>query len=185
MGKSTTAQMFRDMGVPVWDADATVHRLYDVGGAAIDPLSRLVPGCAVEGRIDRTVLKQAIAKDPDLLSQIEAIVHPLVAEDRMAFLSAHASAPLVVLDIPLLFETGGDAHVDGTLVVTTDADTQRARVMARPGMTEDTFRDLLSRQMSDLEKRAKADYVIRSDTLDNTRQEVAALIERLKDTPDA
>lgn len=179
MGKSTTADMFRDRGIPVWDADETVHRLYAQGGAAVGPISDLVLGVDVDGAIDRERLRGAIRTDPDLLRQLEAIVHPLVAADRAAFCSEHAAAPLIVLDIPLLFETGGETAVDGVLVVSTDADTQRARVMARPGMTEDLFAQILSRQVPDAEKRSRADFVIETRTLEQTRLAVAELVERL------
>jgi len=178
MGKSTTAQMFRDHGVPVWDADAAVHRLYAKGGAAVAPVAALCPEAVVDGAVSRDRLKEAIAADPTLLSRLEAVVHPLVAEDRRAFLADHAQAALVVLDIPLLFETG-HAEVDSVLVVTTDPDTQRARVLERGGMTEEMFAHILSRQVPDAEKRARADHVIETNTLEQTRADVADLIETL------
>jgi dephospho-CoA kinase len=178
MGKSTTAAMFRDLGVPVWDADAAVHRLYAEGGAAVKPIGRLVPEATATGSVDRSVLRAAIAKDTGVLRRIETIVHPLVAADRAAFLAKHAAAPLVVLDIPLLFETGGDAYCDRTLVVTTDPEEQRRRALAR-GTDAATFDDLLSRQMPDAEKRARARHVIRTDTLDGTRKAVADLVAEL------
>jgi len=185
MGKSTTASMFRDLGVPVWDADATVHRLYAAGGAACVPLAALVPGSASDEGIDRTVLKAAIASDPALLGQIESIVHPLVAKDRQAFLEENKTAPLVVLDIPLLFETGAESYLDATLVVTTDAATQRARVLARPGMTKAVFEDLLKRQVPDAEKRKRATYVVETRSLEQTRAEIEALVVQLKGAKDA
>ncbi|ABD53112.1 dephospho-CoA kinase [Jannaschia sp. CCS1] len=178
MGKSTTAAMFRDLDVPVWDADATVHKLYARGGAAVAPIDALVPGAMKDGAIDRAVLRAAIADDASLLKQIEAIVHPLVAKDRAMFRDIHSTAPLIILDIPLLFETGGDAACDATLVVTTSPEEQRRRVLAR-GTSEDTLHDLLSRQMPDAEKRARATYVIETDTLDGTRQDVAHLVSKL------
>jgi dephospho-CoA kinase len=185
MGKSTTAQMFRDLGIPVWDADAAVHRLYAHGGAAVDQVDQLVPGSKRDGAIDRSVLKTAIAVDPNLLSQLESIVHPLVAADRRAFIEAHDDSPIVVLDIPLLFETGGDQNVDATLVVSTDAATQRARVLDRPGMTEDGFADILERQMPDAEKRSRADYIIPTSSMATARQAVEDLVTRLKRAADA
>lgn len=185
MGKSTTAQMFRDLGIPVWDADAAVHALYQKDGAAIAPLRSLAPMAVLDGAVDRKVLKSEIRKNPDLLKQIEAVVHPLVAADRQAFIVAHRDDPLLVLDIPLLFETGGDASVDGSLVVTTDSETQKNRVLARPGMTEDAFKTLLSRQMPDAEKRAHADFIIETNTLDQTKADVAALVEKLLGASDA
>lgn len=178
MGKSTTAQMFRDLGVPVWDADATVHDLYDKGGAGVAAIRSLLPDAVVDDKVDRGMLKGAIAADPALLGQIEAIIHPLVAEDRAAFKKCHVDAPLIVLDIPILFETGGDAACDATLVVTTEPAEQRRRVLAR-GTSAETFNDLLARQMPDAEKRRRATYVIRTDTLDETRQSVADLVSRL------
>lgn len=178
MGKSTTATMFRDLGVPVWDADATVHNLYGAGGAAVEPIGAMIPDATTSGAVDRAVLRQAIAADPSLLARIEAIVHPLVAQDRNAFREIHTSAPLIVLDIPLLFETGGDAACDATLVVTTDAAEQRRRVLAR-GTSEETLKDLLARQMPDAEKRARATHIIHTDTLDGTRADVAHLVSQL------
>jgi dephospho-CoA kinase len=187
MGKSTTAAMFRENGVPVWDADAAVHRLYAAGGAAVAPLGALIPSAIEDGAVSRPRLKEALARDPALLPRLEALVHPLVAEDREAFLEDNESQPLVVFDIPLLFETGGDRHVDASLVVTTDAQTQRERVMGRPGMTEEMFARILARQVPDTEKRARADYVIETRTLDQTRADVAKLVKsvRQKQVPDA
>jgi len=182
MGKSTTAGLFRDAGVPVWDADAAVHRAYAAGGAAVEPIRALCPEAIVDGAVDRAALKAWIAEDPDALSRIEAAVHPLVAEDRKAFLAdaAAAGAPVVVLDIPLLFETGGAELVDAIVVVSVPAEIQRARVLARPGMTEAHFARILSKQMPDAEKRRRADYVIETRTLDAARQAVHKLIEDLK-----
>lgn len=179
MGKSTTAAMFRAMDIPVWDADETVHRLYSSGGAAVAPVAALVPDAAQAGAISRTALKQAIECDPSILDRLEKIVHPLVARDRAAFLESQAAAPLVLLDIPLLFETGADAWLDAVLVVTADPATQASRVMSRPGMTEATFAQILDRQLPDAEKRARADHVIETKTLEQTRADVAKLIATL------
>ncbi len=178
MGKSTTAAMFAEEGVPVWDADAAVHRLYAKGGAAVPGVAALCPDAIVDGAVDRTRLKDWIARDPSVLSQIEAVVHPLVAADRAEFI-ARSDAPLVVLDMPLLFETGAEAMMDATLVVTAPADVQHARVLDRPGMTEDQLETILSRQMPDLEKRARATYVIETLTLDATRAAVRNLIAKI------
>ncbi|MEJ6393299.1 dephospho-CoA kinase [Gymnodinialimonas sp. 2305UL16-5] len=178
MGKSTTAQMFRDLDVPVWDADAAVHHLYAPGGGAVAPIGELVPEAIRDGGVDRVVLKQHLAADPSLFARLESIVHPLVAEDRSKFRRAHENFPLVVFDIPLLFETGGDAHFDATLVVTTDASEQRRRVLAR-GTSEQVFEDLLARQISDADKRHRATYVIRTDTREATRKAVADLVSKL------
>ncbi|WP_227285593.1 dephospho-CoA kinase [Boseongicola sp. H5] len=179
MGKSTTARFFRDLGIPVWDADETVHRLYSKDGAAVSMIAELRPGAVRNGCIDRAHLKAWIAEDPAALSRIEAIVHPLVAADRAQFLEDHAEQPLVVLDIPLLFETGADLWVDGVLVVTAAPEVQRARVFERPGMTEDTFNTILSRQMPDAQKRARADYVIETKTLEQTRAAVETLVSQI------
>lgn len=178
MGKSTTAAMFRDLGVPVWDADAAVHSLYGQNGTAVGPIGALVPGARKDGAISREVLRSEIAKDATLLKKIESIVHPLVARDRISFLEKHKAAPLVVLDIPLLFETGGEGACDAVLVVSTSPEEQRKRVLAR-GTSEETLNDLLSRQMPDAEKRARATYVIETDTLDATREKVAHLVSEL------
>ena len=181
MGKSTTAGFFRDAGVPVWDADATVHRLYGPGGAAVAPLAHLCPEALKDGAIDRATLKDWIAREPDALRQIEAVVHPLVAADRADFVARHRAAgtPLVVVDIPLLFETGADALCDVTLTVSAPAEVQRARVLARPGMTEETFHTLLAKQMPDEKKRVRATHVIETAGFDQTRAAVAALIAAL------
>ena len=179
MGKSTTAAMFRAMGIPVWDADETVHRLYAVGGAAVAPVAALIPDALLGGMINRDALKRAISTDATLLDRLEKIVHPLVAQDRAAFLARHADQPLVVLDIPLLFETGADAWLDAVLVVTTDPETQTARVMARPCMTDAAFAQILARQTPDAEKRARADHVIATKTLEQTRADVTELIATL------
>jgi dephospho-CoA kinase len=179
MGKSTTADMFRAAGVPVWDADTTVHGLYAPGGAAVAPVSALIPEALEDGAISRPRLKNAISADATLLARLEAIVHPLVAQDRAAFLLHHRAAPLVLLDIPLLFETGADRWLDAVLVVTTNPESQRARVMARPGMTEAMFDQILARQLPDAEKRARADHLIETKTLEQTRAAVAKLIGNL------
>lgn len=179
MGKSTTAAMFRELGVPVWDADDTVHRLYAKGGTAVAPVAAILSEAIRDGAVDRDVLRAAMKTDPELLGRLERVVHPLAAADRAQFCRDHGQAPLVVLDIPLLFETGGQAGVDAVLVVTTDPETQRARVMARPGMTEALFDQIVARQVPDGEKRARADHVIETKTLEQTRASVADLVKRL------
>ncbi|SDW12498.1 dephospho-CoA kinase [Roseicitreum antarcticum] len=182
MGKSTTAAMFAAQGVPVWDADAVVHRLYAAGGAAVEPVAALRPAALRDGALDRSALKAWISDDPTALKQIEAIVHPLVTADRAAFLTTHRAqgTPLVVLDIPLLFEAAGLQHVDAIVVVSTDPDTQRARVLARNSMTEDQFQAILARQIPDSEKRARADFVIETSTFDATRHAVAQLVSTIE-----
>ena len=184
MGKSTTAQMFRDEGIPVWDADAAVHRLYERGGAAVGPVGGAFPEAVAEGAISREALKKIIAADPSALGRLEKIVHPLVAQDRAAFIAANP-APIVVVDIPLLYETGADQWLDSVLVVTASPETQRARVLARPGMTEAQFQAILSRQVPDAEKRRRADHLIETTTLDEARAKVRALVKDLKDKADA
>lgn len=178
MGKSTTATMFRDEGVPVWDADATVHKLYGVGGAAVKPVGEAYPVAIRDGAVDRNALKSLISEDRTVLKTLETIVHPLVAADRAEFL-ANTDAPLVVFDIPLLFETGADSWLDSVLVVTAPADVQKDRVLSRGTMTEDQFAQILARQMPDAEKRERADHVIETLTLDGTRQDVRNLIAEL------
>ncbi|WP_022708057.1 dephospho-CoA kinase [Paracoccus zeaxanthinifaciens] len=179
MGKSTTARIFADLGHPVWDADAAVHRIYARGGAAVGPVGDLFPGAISDGAVDRAALKRAIARDDTALKRLEGVVHPLVAADRDAFVAAHADAPLVVLDIPLLFESAAPPELDGIAVVSTDAATQRQRVLARPGMTEETFAMILARQMPDADKRARADWVIPSDTLDAARNAVQKIVQKV------
>ncbi|RAP42244.1 dephospho-CoA kinase [Rhodovulum viride] len=179
MGKSTTAALFRERAVPVWDADAAVHGLYAEGGAAVGPIGGLCPEAVRRGAVDRAALKDWIAREPEALMRIEAVVHPLVAADRQAFIDRHRDAPLLVLDIPLLFETGADKWLDAVLVVTATPEVQRARVLDRPGMTEAQLDAILARQMPDAEKRARADHVIETLTLDRARAEVVALIEKL------
>lgn len=180
MGKSTTAAMFAAAGTPVWDADAAVHRLYAAGGAGAAALADLAPGAVAGGAVDRDRLRAAVLGDPGLLARIEARVHPLVAADRAAFVARHAEAPLIVLDIPLLFETGAEAGVDAVLVVTAPAEVQRARVLARPGMTEAAFQGILARQTPDAEKRARADFVLDTQQgIDAARAFVLDLVEKL------
>jgi dephospho-CoA kinase len=160
MGKSTTARLFADAGVPVWDADEAVHRLYAAGGAGVAAVASLVPEAITAGAVDRDALRAAVGRDASLLPRLEATIHPLVADDRRAFLAAAADAPLVVLDIPLLFETGAQSSLDAVVVVTAPEAVQRERVLARPGMTEAMLRRILERQVPDAEKRARADFVI-------------------------
>lgn len=184
MGKSTTAQMFRDAGVPVWDADAAVHEIYGKGGAAVPYFEKELPQAVVDGVVDRQVLKELLAAHPDLIKTLEAIVHPLVAAHRAAFL-AQQTAPLVVLDMPLLFEINAQEWLSSVLVVTAPADMQKARVMARGQMSEALFDQILSMQMPDAEKRKRADHVIETLTLDDTRAAVQKLIVELTGHEDA
>ena len=186
MGKSTAAQMFRELGHPVWDADAAVHELYAPGGGAVAPVAAAFPGTERDGGIDRAALRRALAADPLGFQRLEGIVHPLVAADRAGFVARHADAPIVVLDIPLMYETGADAAMDGVAVVSAPAGVQRARVMARPGMTEENFQMILSRQMPDAEKHARADWVIPSETLDGAQAAIMDICARIMaEKPDA
>ena len=178
MGKSTTAQMFREAGIPVWDADAVVHAVYANVGAAVAPIAQLFPDAIVDDAVSRDALKQLIADDSSVLQQIEAVVHPLVAQDRQQFLAAN-DVPLIVFDIPLLFETGADQWLSSVLVVSVPPDVQKARVLARPGMTEGQFDLILAKQIADTEKRARADHVIATLDLDETKEAVQKLIEKL------
>jgi len=180
MGKSTTAGFFAALGIPVWDADAAVHRLYAQGGAGAAAIAALCPSAVSHGAVDRAALAEWIVRDPAALAQIEAAIHPLVAADRTAFLAA-AAGDLVVLDIPLLFETGAEAGLEATLLVTAPPALQRARVLARPGMTEARFRAILARQMPDPEKRARATHIIETLGLEAARQAVQALVAYIRE----
>lgn len=180
MGKSTTSGFFAAAGVPVWDADAAVHRLYAADGAAVAPIAALWPQAVVGGAVDRSVLKSLIATDPGVLALLEPIVHPLVAADRAQFLAA-ATADIVVFDIPLLFEKGTEAEMDATLLVTAPPSLQQARVMARPGMTETQFQTILARQMPDAEKRSRATHIIETLSLDAASACVTALIAYIRE----
>ena len=185
MGKSTTAKMFADEGCEVWDADAAVHRLYDVGGAAVPAIANTFPDAVVQGAVSRSELKKIIAKDPKALKKIEMIVHPLVAEDRAQFLE-QTQSDIAVLDIPLLFETGGDAQMDAVVCVFVSDDIQRCRVLERGTMTLAQFEGIKAKQMPASEKITLADYVIETDTLDHAREQVLAVVKDIRGKlPDA
>jgi dephospho-CoA kinase len=184
MGKSTTAAMFREAGVPVYDADAAVHDLYDAGGAAVGPVGEAFPGVVRDGKVDREALRQAVLGKPEELKRLNAIVHPLVGRDRIGFFAkAEADgADMVVLDIPLLFETGGHANVDAVVVASAPAEMQRERVLARPGMTPERLDAILAQQMADAEKRARAHFVVdTSRGLEPARAQVAEIIAAMRD----
>jgi len=180
MGKSATAKMFAEAGVPVHDSDETVHRLY--AGKAAPLVEAAFPGTTQAGLVDRVKLGRQVLADPAALKKLEAIVHPLVRADADAFLDLHraAGAPVAVLDIPLLFETGGRNRVDKVVVVTASPEIQRARVLARPGMSEEKFSSILAKQVPDAEKRRQADFII--DTghgFDAARRAVEAIVSEL------
>lgn len=180
MGKSAVAQMLGALGVPVCDSDALVRAMQGPGGALLPAIEAAFPGSTGVQGVDRATLRAAVFGDDAALARLESIIHPAVARQRAAFLAEHAQAPLVVLDIPLLFEKVGRAGIDAVAVVSAPAPMQRARVLARPGMTMETFEAILARQMPDGEKRALADHVIDTGTtLDQTRAQVAALVARL------
>ena len=183
MGKSATAKMFAERGVPVFDSDAAVHALYSKGGAAVEPLRSLIPGAVLGGAVDRGQLSAAILQDRNLLRKIEQIVHPLVRRMQDEFLEqARASAcPLVLLDIPLLFETGRDKDVDCIIIVSAPPEIQRRRALERPGMTAEKLDFILSKQVPDREKRRRADFLIdTSKSLEDAARQVDAVIGELK-----
>ncbi|MEL7097436.1 MAG: dephospho-CoA kinase [Pseudomonadota bacterium] len=184
MGKSTTAAMFAQAGCDVWDADAAVHRLYASGGQAVEPMKALLPEVVVDGGVSRELLRHEIAKDAGVLKAIEAIVHPLVAQDRQIFIDS-ATADILVFDIPLLFETGGDGRMDAVAVVSIPADVQKARVLARGLMSEEQFEIIRAKQMPNEEKVRRADYVIVTDTVDHARMQVQNILASIREQRDA
>ncbi|MBV8839492.1 MAG: dephospho-CoA kinase [Alphaproteobacteria bacterium] len=184
MGKSTTAGFFREAGVPVHDSDAVVHRLYE--GEAVAPVEAAFPGVTVDGKIDRTRLAAQLVGKPEAIKRLEAIVHPLVRAVSQRFIEDHAKrgARVIVLDIPLLFETAGDKNVDATVVVSAPADVQRARVLGRPGMSAEKLDALLARQMSDADKRARAHFIVDSSrSFDSARAQVHAILRAVSALP--
>ena len=177
MGKSTVAAMFAEEGVPVFDADAEVHRLQGPGGALVAAIEAEFPDTTSDQGVNRTLLGEAVFGDPAAFARLEALVHPAVAAARNAFLEANADAPLVVLDVPLLFEAGGWQAVDRIAVASAPPEIQRARVLARPGMTESRFESVLAKQLPDAEKRARVDFVVPTGgALAETREAVRAVI---------
>ena len=184
MGKTTTLRFFAEAGVPVYDADETVHRLY--GGEAAASIEAVFPGTTGEQGVDRAKLAQAVLGDAAALARLEAIVHPLVRREEVRFLEAarKTGVPVAVLDIPLLFETGGDRRVDAVVVVSAPAEMQRARAFERPGMTEEKFRALLAKQIPDQEKRRRADFVVdTSQGYDSARAQVHAILRKAETLP--
>lgn len=184
MGKSATARLFREAGIPVFDSDACVHALYDAGGAAVGPVEAAFPGSLAEdGSIDRARLSRQLNDDPDGFARLEAIVHPLVGEARQHFLDVAKKdgADIVILDVPLLFETGGHEHVDAVIAVHAPHHVRRERVLQRPGMTEDKLAAIIARQTPDSVKLEKADYIVEtSGGFDDARQQVSKIIAALR-----
>jgi dephospho-CoA kinase len=177
MGKSTVAAMFADEGVPVFDADAAVHRLQGKDGALAAEIESLFPGTTSLDGVNRSALAERVLGEPEALRKLEELVHPAIAREREAFLAGNSEAPLVVLDIPLLFEAGGWNQVDKIAVVSAPEGVQRARVLVRPGMTDEKLERILARQMPDVEKRARADFVIPTGgSLDETRASVRRIV---------
>ncbi|WP_425092364.1 dephospho-CoA kinase [Tropicimonas sp. S265A] len=185
MGKSTTAQMFRDRNVPVWDADAAVHHLYAANGAGSRALEAVYPEAVGPEGVDRAVLRDVIAEDPQALKRIEGLIHPLLRSERAAFVNTNSKEHVVLFDIPLLFETGADAWLDRIAVVSTDAERQKARVLDRPNMDAAHFEFILSKQVPDAEKRARADFVIDTTTLESAASGVDHILSTLREASDA
>jgi dephospho-CoA kinase len=184
MGKSTTAAMFREAGAPVYDADAAVHAAYAKGGACVEPLRLAFPGVVKDGAVDREALRQAVLGDPAELKRLGSIVHPIIKGEQKAFFDAAkaAGADLVVMDVPLLFENGGDRLVDAVAVVTASPEVQRARVLEREGMTPERLAAILAQQTPDAEKRARADFVIDTGQgLEPVRRQVAEILAVMRD----
>jgi dephospho-CoA kinase len=186
MGKSTTAAMFREAGIPVYDADAAVHAAYDVGGIAVEPVGAAFPGVVRDGRVDRERLRQAVLGKPEEMAKLNAIVHPLLGAARSEVFeqAREAGADMIILDVPLIFETGGQRNMDAVIVVSAPADVQRDRVLAREGMTPERLDAILAQQMPDADKRARADYVVDTGQgLDAARAQVTDIIARLRAPP--
>jgi dephospho-CoA kinase len=184
MGKSTTVAMFRDAGIPVYDADAAVAEIYLKGGAAVAPLEAAFPGVTKDGAVDREALRQRVLGNDEAMAKLNSVVHPLLGKDRIEFYrqAEAAGADMVVLDIPLLFETGGERNMDAVVVVTAPEAMQRERVLARPGMTPERLDAILARQLHDSEKRARADFVVdTSRGLEAAREQVAEIIAVMRD----
>jgi dephospho-CoA kinase len=186
MGKSTVAKMFVDEGVPVFDADAEVHRLQGPEGELVAEIEAMFPGTTGLGGVNRSTLAERVLAEPESLRRLEALIHPAVADAREAFLDEHAAVPVVVLDIPLLFEKGGHAWVDRIAVVSADPETQAMRTLARPGMTPEKYLRILGHQMPDEEKRKRADFVIPTDcSMAETRDSVRRILACLGESADS
>lgn len=184
MGKSTTAKLFIEAGVPVYDADATVHQLYE--GEAVAAIEAAFPGTTVNGKVDRTLLSPKVVHDAEAMKRLESIVHPMLRAHHQKFLddAERSGAPVAVVDIPLLYETGGENRVDAVLVVTTAPETQRERILARDGMTPEKLDAILTRQVPDAEKRKRADFVVdTSHGLEPVRTQIREILERARKMP--
>ena len=179
MGKSTTAKMFAEEGCDVWDADAAVHRLYAKGGSAVPPMRAVFPTAIIDGAVSREALKEIIGANPQALKQIEAVVHPLLGADRADF-AKNAVSDILVYDIPLIFETGGEKRMDAIACVTVSPEIQRERVMARGTMTEAQFESIRAKQMPNDEKCRRSDYVIETDTLEHARTQVQSVLADIR-----
>jgi dephospho-CoA kinase len=180
MGKSTTALMFADAGIPVWDADATVHELYKGDTPAVRQIADMIPTAVENQKVNRATLKAFIAKDQSILQKLEAIVQPLIAESRANFI-ANSDSDIVIIDHPLLLESQSDKYCDAILVVTVDAETQRDRVLSRGTMDQATLNIILAKQMPDAEKRKRADYIVETTTLDAARAQVQTVITQIRE----
>jgi dephospho-CoA kinase len=184
MGKSTTAKLFAEAGVPVYDADATVHKIYE--GEAAPAIEAAFPGTTVDGKVDRNRLSAKVVRDPAAMKQLEQIVHPMLGASRQKFLddAERSGAPVVVVDVPLLFETGGEKRVDAVVVVTTSPDVQRQRILARDNMTGEKLDAILARQLPDAEKRKRADFVVdTSHGLDPVRAQIRDILQEVVKMP--
>ncbi|MDP3077596.1 dephospho-CoA kinase [Bradyrhizobium sp.] len=184
MGKSTTAKLFAEAGVPVYDADAAVHQLYE--GEAAPAIEAAFPGTTVDGKVDRPKLSARVVHDPAAMKQLEQIVHPMLGASRQKFFAdaERAGAPVAVVDVPLLYETGGEKRVDAVVVVTTSPENQRARIMARGTMTSEALDSILARQLPDAEKRKRADFVVdTSDGLDPVRVQIRDILQQVAKMP--
>ena len=184
MGKSTTAKLFAEAGVPVYDADATVHQLYE--GEAAPAIEAAFPGTTADGKVDRQKLSARVVHDPAAMKQLEQIVHPMLGASRQKFFAdaERAGAPVTVVDVPLLYETGGEKRVDAVVVVTTSPETQRARIMARGTMTSEALDSILARQLPDAEKRKRADFVVdTSHGLDPVRVQIRDILQQVVKMP--
>jgi len=184
MGKSETAQQFAQLGIPVHDADAAVHRTYETGGAAVSAIAAAFPGCVTDGRVDRTSLAARLRNDAAAFAKLESIVHPLVAAEQRLFVekAAAAGVEMVVLDVPLLFETGSEGDMDAVVVVSAPGDVQRLRVLARPGMSEQALDHILARQIPDVDKRARAHFVVETDKgLEHAFEQVKSIVAELRE----